>query len=72
MVHLVLLIFKMSYEACDDVSLCMAYLKFLLLGFLVAFEGLYVAEVGAAFLVVVFLVMFALHHVLISLTQILL
>ena len=52
------------------VSVLLAYLKFLLLGFLVGLEGLYVAEVDAAFLVVVFLVMFALHHVLVGLTQI--
>lgn len=50
----------------------MAHLKFLLFAFQVGFKGLYVSEVGTAFLVVVFFVMLALHHLLISLTQLLL
>lgn len=50
----------------------MVYLKFPLLAFQVGFEGLDVAEMGAALLVIVFLVMLALHRLLVSLTQLLL
>jgi len=50
----------------------LAHLKLLLFALLVGFKGLNVAQMGAAFLVIVFLVMLALHHLLISLTQLLL
>ena len=52
--------------------LCLAHLKFLLLALQVGFEGLDVAEMGAALLVIVFLVMLALHHLLVSPTEVLL
>lgn len=51
---------------------CQAHLKLLLFAGQVCLEGVYVVEMGAAFLVVVFLVMLAFHHFLISLTQLLL
>lgn len=45
------------------------YLKLLLLASYVGLKGLYAAEMGTAFLIVVFLVMLASHHLLISLAQ---
>lgn len=57
--------------SCDDYS-CMTYLKVLLLAFQGAFQGLDVLEMGTAFLFVVFLVMLALHYLMVSLTQLLL
>lgn len=50
----------------------MAYLKFLLLAFKVGFQSLDVLEMCSALVVVVFLVMLALHHLLITFTELVL
>lgn len=52
--------------------LCMAYLKFPLLAFKVGFQSLDVLEMGTALVLIVFLVMLALHDLLISFAELLL